>query len=78
MRSKTLLLAGVIFAAALASSHAGGAVGVRWGGGRYCSGGPIDGAFGPTTNSAVTRYQQDYGLPVAARLDRTTRASLGI
>jgi peptidoglycan hydrolase-like protein with peptidoglycan-binding domain len=41
-------------------------------------GGAIDGAFGPQTSSAVSRYQQDYGLPVTGRLDGNTRASLGI
>jgi peptidoglycan hydrolase-like protein with peptidoglycan-binding domain len=41
-------------------------------------GGAIDGAFGPRTSSAVVRFQRDYGLPVTGRLDRPTRASLGI
>jgi peptidoglycan hydrolase-like protein with peptidoglycan-binding domain len=40
--------------------------------------GPIDGAFGPMTSSAVATYQEDQGLPVTGRLDRRTRASLGI
>jgi hypothetical protein len=41
-------------------------------------GGAIDGAFGPRTSNALLRYQRDYGLPVTGRLDRPTRASLGL
>lgn len=33
MKTKVLLLIGTIFAASLSASHAGGAAGVRWGGG---------------------------------------------
>lgn len=40
--------------------------------------GVIDGVFGPRTGSAVRRFQKDYGLPVTGRLDRNTRATLGI
>lgn len=43
----------------------------------YYNGG-IDGAFGPMTSAAVQRFQQDNGLPVTGRLDRNTRASLGL
>ena len=41
-------------------------------------GGAIDGDFGPRTSSAIQRFQRDYGLPITGRLDRSTRASLGI
>lgn len=41
-------------------------------------GGAIDGAFGPQTSYALQRYQRDYGLPVTGRLDRPTRANLGL
>ncbi len=40
--------------------------------------GAIDGAFGPMTSTALQRYQQDNGLAVTGRLDRNTRASLGL
>lgn len=165
MKMKVLLLAGILLAGTLASSHAGGAFGARWGGcggssvgigwgggggwgGNRCWGGPrysywgpryyaprpsygwgwgqpvigisvvtpaprvatayvpvsrsafytgsvvaasqeqlaelgyyngvIDGVFGPMTGTAVRRFQRDYGLPVTGRLDRNTRATLGI
>jgi hypothetical protein len=163
MKSKVLLLAGLLLTGTLVSSHAGGAFGVRWGGcggsavgfgwggggwggNRYWGGprysywgpryyaprpaygwgwgqpvigvsvvtaaprvvtyvpasrsayfsgslvaasqeqlaelgyynGAIDGVFGPMTGTAVRRFQRDYGLPVTGRLDRNTRATLGI
>jgi hypothetical protein len=40
--------------------------------------GPIDGDFGPMTSRAIRSYQADYGLPITGRLDRRTRASLGV
>jgi Putative peptidoglycan binding domain len=40
--------------------------------------GPIDGDFGPITSRAIRSYQADYGLPITGRLDRRTRASLGV
>jgi len=43
----------------------------------YYNGG-VDGSFGPRTSKAIATYQVDYGLPVTGRLDRQTRASLGV
>ena len=40
--------------------------------------GPIDGDFGPMTSRAIRSYQADYDLPITGRLDRRTRASLGV
>jgi len=34
--------------------------------------GPVDGLWGPKTQSAVSTFQSDYGLPVTGKLDETT------
>lgn len=38
--------------------------------------GPIDGVFGPETQSAVTAYQQEKGLPTTGQLDSRTLSDL--
>lgn len=38
--------------------------------------GPIDGVYGPETQSAVTAYQQQKGLPATGQLDSTTLRDL--
>lgn len=40
--------------------------------------GPIDGILGPRTEAALREYQQDKGLPITGRPDRTTLAQLGV
>ena len=43
----------------------------------YYKGG-IDGSFGPQTELAVTKFQNENGLPVTGRVDLKTLSSLGI
>jgi peptidoglycan hydrolase-like protein with peptidoglycan-binding domain len=38
--------------------------------------GPVDGIYGPETQSAVTAYQQQKGLPATGQLDSTTLQDL--
>jgi His-Xaa-Ser repeat protein HxsA len=40
--------------------------------------GDIDGAFGPQTELAITKFQSENGLAVTGRLDLKTLSSLGI
>lgn len=40
--------------------------------------GPVDGVWGPSTESAVRRYQADKGLTQSGTLDGATLASLGV
>ena len=40
--------------------------------------GSADGLWGNATESAVKRFQQDFGLPVTGRLDERTKAKLEI
>jgi hypothetical protein len=40
--------------------------------------GPADGTWGPSTETALRRFQEAQGLPVTGRPDARTRAALGI
>jgi len=40
--------------------------------------GPIDGIIGPGTRAAITRYQEDAGLPVTGMIDDSLVRSLGL
>ncbi len=40
--------------------------------------GPIDGQWGPSTEDAVRRFQQDSGLPQTGELEGSTLAALGV
>lgn len=40
--------------------------------------GPIDGVWGPETQAAVERYQQNRKLPVTGRIDEPTRTALRV
>ena len=40
--------------------------------------GSIDGQWGPSTQSAVRRFQQDAGLPQSGQLERPTLSALGV
>ena len=40
--------------------------------------GPIDGQWGPSTENAVRRFQQDSGLPQTGELEGSTLAALGV
>lgn len=40
--------------------------------------GPVDGAMGPRTRSAIQRFQESEGLPITGRLDPDTAKRLGV
>ena len=40
--------------------------------------GPIDGQWGPNTEDAVRRFQQDSGLPQTGELEGSTLSALGV
>ena len=40
--------------------------------------GPADGTWGPSTETALRRFQEAQGLPVTGRPDARTRAALGV
>jgi len=42
------------------------------------SAGPVDGQWGPNTETAVKRFQQSSGLPQTGELERSTLAALGV